>query len=44
MVQFPVHRRERKGTPHLPRYADWAYSKALNDQGAAPDTPHYFDQ
>src|ERR1700752_2907672 len=38
-MQFSVHRRERKGTPHLPRYAKWAYSKALMTK-AQPPTRH----
>src|ERR1700751_929125 len=38
-MQFSVHRRERNGTPHLPRYAKWAYSKALMTK-AQPPTRH----
>src|SRR6201987_4624834 len=38
-MQFSVHRRERNGTPHLPRHAKWAYSKPLMTK-AQPPTRH----
>src|SRR6516164_4289897 len=38
-LQFPVHRRGRKASPPLPRYADWAYNKALMSK-AQPPTRH----